>query len=858
MRAADAPEWPQATLQSADSGLLRAASTLPGRSRTKGNPSLLSSPTPDQVRSIAPDPVAARAGEALANRRTWSATGRNDRAAWGLCQGSGASPYQTIVDFAGPAFKCSCPSRKFPCKHALGLLFLLAADASVFPSADPPAWATEWLASREQRAERAEARAAVKEAEPDPAARAKRIQARERKVDAGLLDLDRWLRDLVRRGLAAAKSEGYSFWDQAGARLVDAQAASLGREVRTLGAVANSGPGWADGSLERVARLHLIVEAYRRLDSLPEDLRADVRSLVGWTVKEDELPAAGTVADRWLVLGRTVYADDRLTTARTWLIGEGSNRYALHLAFGAGGANPPPLAMPGSSFRGELVFYPSATPLRVAVGNIGEPGPVVTSLPGASTIAAAADTFAALLARNPFLASWPVALADVVPIGRDSEMLLRDASAATVRAAPDAIAARLLALAGGHPVTVFGMWSGRSIRVLAALAEGRLIDLGTEVAGDGAGDGPSAAAPPRRAGGGTGDGDPWGRLVSAALLGTERSEPPDLELALPVAALAAQPAESRLLGAAAVVAASRRAGWQAPTDEGPLPAPAPADERPQVSAQAGWLLRRALDDRPELVPEWLGLAAAAGKRPPNDELPRLLALAGRNADARAALTPVLGHRAAWLVEQMPELAGGMTGSVGDPAAAWDAASTAAGRAAVIAALRATDPVVARELLATNWDAATTEERAVATSALALGLSADDTPLLERGWADSRVEVRSAAIDLLARLPDSDFARLADETARPTLQIGGRFRPSIQATPPAAWDESLARLGIPKKPPQGTGERAWWLRHLLGRVAPARWEEWLAADPPALVDRALRSDDAGPGAGGLGRGRDPDA
>ena len=363
---------------------------------------------------------------------------------------------------------------------------------SVFPSADPPAWATEWLASREQRAERAEARAAVKEAEPDPAARAKRIQARERKVDAGLLDLDRWLRDLVRRGLAAAKSEGYSFWDQAGARLVDAQAASLGREVRTLGAVANSGPGWADGSLERVARLHLIVEAYRRLDSLPEDLRADVRSLVGWTVKEDELPAAGTVADRWLVLGRTVYADDRLTTARTWLIGEVSNRYALHLAFGAGGANPPPLAMPGSSFRGELVFYPSATPLRVAVGNVGEPGPVVTSLPGASTIAAAADTFAALLARNPFLASWPVALADVVPIGRDSEMLLRDASAATVRAAPDAIAARLLALAGGHPVTVFGMWSGRSIRVLAALAEGRLIDLGTDVAGDGAGEGPSA------------------------------------------------------------------------------------------------------------------------------------------------------------------------------------------------------------------------------------------------------------------------------------------------------------------------------------------------------------------------------
>jgi hypothetical protein len=337
---------------------------------------LLSSPTPDQVRSIAPDPGAARSGEGLANRRSWSATGRNDRAVWGLCQGSGASPYQTIVDFAGPAFKCSCPSRKFPCKHALGLLFLLAAEGAAFPSADePPGWATEWLSTREARTERAVARQSTDTpaAEPDPAAKARRVQARERKVEAGLSDLDRWLRDLVRRGLASAKSEGYAFWDQAGARLVDAQAASLGREVRILGAVANSGAGWADGALERVARLHLIVEAYRRLETLPEDLRADVRSLVGWTIKEDELPADGAVTDRWLALGRTVNSDDRLTTARTWLLGDASGRYALHLAFGAGGANPTPLAMPGSSFHGELVFYPSATPLGVAVGSVGDP-----------------------------------------------------------------------------------------------------------------------------------------------------------------------------------------------------------------------------------------------------------------------------------------------------------------------------------------------------------------------------------------------------------------------------------------------------------------------------------------------------
>ena len=228
-------------------------------------------------------------------------------------------------------------------------------------------------------------------------------------------------------------------------------------------------------------------------------------------------------------------------------------------------------------------------------------------------------------------------------------------------------------------------------------------------------------------------------------------------IARAVAGLAAQPTESRLLGAAAVAAASRRAGWQPPTDDGPVPAPAPVDDRPQVSAQAGWLLRRALDDRPAFVVEWLGLAAAAGKRPPNDELPRLLGLAARNADARAALAPVVGPRAAWLVEQMPELAAGLTGSLGDPAAAWDAASTPAGRAAVIAALRATGH--GRCARAPRSELGRGDDRGTSPRHVRAGarVVAEDIPLLDRGWADSRVEVRSAAIDLLARLPDSDFA-----------------------------------------------------------------------------------------------------
>jgi hypothetical protein len=805
-------------------------------------------PTPDQVRSLAPDGSVARAGEALANARRWSATGRDDGAAWGLCQGSGASPYQVTVDFTGPAFKCTCPSRKFPCKHGLAILFLLAADPATFPPADPPAWAREWLTSRAERAEAAEARtkAKLEQAESgggapaDAAARDRRIEARERKVQAGLVDLDRWLQDLVRRGLASAKGEGYRFWDQAGARLVDAQAASLGREVRALGATFNSGAGWAEWALERVGRLHLIVEAYRRLDRLPPDLRHDVRGLVGWTIKEDELSREDAVSDRWLVVGRTVTGDERLTTARTWLLGEVSGRFALHLAFGAGGANPAPIGLPGSTFRASLVYYPSATPLRIALSGTPEPGPTVDAFPGAWTasVGGAAVAFTDVLARNPFVTSWPVILDEVVPVGRGGRLLLRDASGASVLVRPASIAARLIAVAGGRPVTAFGLWTGTGLRVLSAVTEGRIVDLGTdsaEATDDADQDAGLGANRPT-------DGSPWGQLVSSALLGTERVELPEVELG-GGSAIARRPAEARLLAMVGVVAASRKAGHVPGVDDGPAPEPAPPDPRPTVSPQLAWILKRTLEDRPELLVEWLNLCAVRDRRPPDDELPRLLGLAARNAEVRDALAPLIGPRARWLIEQLPELAAGVARSAGDSVEAWESAGTPAARAAAVAQLRQRDPAAARELLESAWTDLTTQDRVLILGALATELSLDDEALLERALGDSRAEVRAAAVERLVTLPRSALSRLAEETARPILSLIGRVRPSLDVQPPSAWTDDLAGLGVPRKPPHGVGERSWWLRQLIARVAPSRWVTWLNEAPAALIARARRTDEA---------------
>ena len=143
-----------------------------------------------------------------------------------------------------------------------------------------------------------------------------------------------------------------------------------------------------------------------------------------------------------------------------------------------------------------------------------------------------------------------------------------------------------------------------------------------------------------------------------------------------------------------------------------------------------------------------------------------------------------------------------------------------------------------------WTEATTEERALAVEALRSGLTTADEALLVRAWGDNRAEVRAVAIDVLARLPGSAFAVLAEATARPLLAMTGRFRPSLEVRPPPAWSEDLARLGVPRKPPQGIGERAWWLRHVIARVDPGRWEAWWSSDPDTLIDRARKSEEAG--------------
>ncbi|MFF4035264.1 SWIM zinc finger family protein [Streptomyces sviceus] len=434
--------------------------------------------TADQVLALAPDAASRKAGSKLGAAGPWSEAGSSDEGTvWGLCRGSGSKPYQTVIDIAdaaGPAYKCSCPSRKFPCKHALGLLLLWAGGEGAVPPGPAPDWAEQWIEGRRQRAQEKSAAGAAGSAagSGDPEAARRRAERRAVRITAGATELEQRLADLLRGGLAGAEQAGYGMWEETAARMVDAQAPGLAARVRELGSIPSSGPGWPVRLLEECALIHLLDQGWLRRERLPDGLASTVRSRIGLPASADG-PA---IRDRWLVLAQYDTADARLTTRRIWLHGTDSGRTALLLSYGAAG-RAPELALPvGLELEAEVSPYPGTGQLRAALGEqFAPPAPSAVRPPGVTTEQAAAR-YGEALRDDPWLDSVPVTLDRVIPAPDGDSWQLADAEgdsalplSASARSRPGLW--RLVALSGGAPVKVFGECGHRGFTPLTAWPE---------------------------------------------------------------------------------------------------------------------------------------------------------------------------------------------------------------------------------------------------------------------------------------------------------------------------------------------------------------------------------------------------
>ncbi|HVU95310.1 MAG TPA: SWIM zinc finger family protein [Puia sp.] len=429
----------------------------------------------EQILALAPDDSSRKSGRDLATPAKWVTKGATDAALWGECQGSGSKPYQTQIDLNNLAFKCSCPSRKFPCKHGLGLLLLRARQPQEFAATQPPTWVTEWLSKRSEKEEK---KAEKKDKPVDEAAQVRRQQARQQKVADGLDELNIFIKDIVRHGLHSLPGKGPGFWENMAKRMIDAQAPGLASQLKSIADINFFQEGWQTQCLDRILKLYLIIQGYKHLASLAPALQQDIRSLIGFPQNQDELKAQEGVRDEWFVLARQTSEEDKLIVERNWFYGLKTHRYALILQFYV--KNQPPAASytPGLVVDATLVFFPSAVTLRALVKDQYNTWKAKTHPEGLSDWTAVIERETAANARYPFAEDWPCIVTRLTPLSINNEWWLQDDRQQLMRLrARESATWNLLALSGGAPMrmsligkekeyTPLGVWTDNEYKIL--------------------------------------------------------------------------------------------------------------------------------------------------------------------------------------------------------------------------------------------------------------------------------------------------------------------------------------------------------------------------------------------------------
>lgn len=166
--------------------------------------------TQNKIEELAPNAAAAKNGRDLWKKEKFSnlKISAEQDLIWGECAGSGKNPYRCSADYVdptNPVFRCTCPSRQFPCKHAIGLLYAYEAKKQAFQTEDIP----EDIASKRDKIEKKqEKKTQLKESIKEKAEQPKKVNkaAVVKKIETQLTGIalaQQIIKDITLAGLSA-------------------------------------------------------------------------------------------------------------------------------------------------------------------------------------------------------------------------------------------------------------------------------------------------------------------------------------------------------------------------------------------------------------------------------------------------------------------------------------------------------------------------------------------------------------------------------------------------------------------------------------------------------------------------------
>lgn len=284
--------------------------------------------------------------------------------------------------------------------------------------------------------------------------RAKRLE----RVRRGAESLRLWLLDRIEAGVATHDREAVNVM---AARLVDAQAPGLAREVRRLNEIAASGAGWEEKALDQLGMLFLACEALERFGDQPPAFQVEFLQWLGFAIQKKDLPEEGRLVDVWHVAAQRMWIEDKVTVQKSWLYGASSELWWVNYSYRVNNMPFDPNFALGSAYWAEVGFYPGALQLRGAVV-VMDPEPRFFAPPPGKSIAALQSEFADLVAKFPWV--------DAVGGGVVVQGLMREGDtwhAGSLDGAkmrlktPEDRGWVVASVSGGGPCVLYGEWDGR-------------------------------------------------------------------------------------------------------------------------------------------------------------------------------------------------------------------------------------------------------------------------------------------------------------------------------------------------------------------------------------------------------------
>ena len=295
----------------------------------------------------------------------------------------------------------------------------------------------------------------------------------------GLEELENWLQDTLRQGLASLEQQP-DFWKDISARMVDAKLGAVGRRLKTIRLLIGQQENWYEQVTQEIGNIYLLLSALKNIDQLAPPLQRDVLTMSGVTVRKNELEKDGMpVTDIWMILATSQKEEDNLRSRRTWVYGWKTKRYGLVLDFAWGRTDFTEFYTAGEVFEGTIIYYPSNAPIRVQVkGKKIIKDRTIKRIVGFAHLDAFLENYAIALAANPWLLEFPCAIQDIVPVMEGDQMLLVDTNKHLLPSKMGTFKQmKILALSGGHPINLFGEWFGKTFYPLSVSVDERFVIL---------------------------------------------------------------------------------------------------------------------------------------------------------------------------------------------------------------------------------------------------------------------------------------------------------------------------------------------------------------------------------------------